>query len=221
VAGSRATGSAAVRLASRVDSSRGGRGLADAWRIAGDTSFLEAKCRELGVHDVEADVTRAAEHCRAGGDATIGHRLRDLARALVRESHWLRAAPEATAAVLWNRLRRFGWSEHDLGRQLRVLADTAFLRVRHIAATESPALVRDLVGHTDKVTACAVTPDGRRVLSASKDSTLRVWDLETGRALATLEGHARAFAVTPDGQRLVSASWHRPLKVWDFKRACA
>ena len=40
------------------------------------------------------------------------------------------------------------------------------------------------------VTACAVTPDGRRVVSASDDNTLKVWDLETGRALATLEGHA-------------------------------
>jgi len=88
----------------------------DAWRIAGDTSFLEAKGRELGAYDVETDVTRIAERSRAGGDAIIGHRFSDLARALVRESHWLRAAPEATATVLWNRLRRSGWSEHDLSR---------------------------------------------------------------------------------------------------------
>ena len=47
-----------------------------------------------------------------------------------------------------------------------------------------------LEGHADWVTACAVTPDGRRVVSASADNTLKVWDLETGRALATLEGHA-------------------------------
>ena len=37
--------------------------------------------------------------------------------------------------------------------------------------------------------ACAVTPDGRHVVSASQDSTLKVWDLETVRPLATLEGH--------------------------------
>jgi WD40 repeat protein/nucleoside phosphorylase len=64
-----------------------------------------------------------------------------------------------------------------------------------------------------------VTPDGQRVVSASHDETLKVWDLETGALLATLEGHASgvsACAVTPNGRRLVSASWDRNLKVWDL-----
>jgi WD40 repeat protein len=65
-----------------------------------------------------------------------------------------------------------------------------------------------------------VTPDGRRVVSASVDTTLKVWDLETGRPLATLEGHTHgvtACAVTPDGRRVVSASDDRTLKVWDLE----
>ena len=32
-------------------------------------------------------------------------------------------------------------------------------------------------------------PDGRRVVSAG-DRTLKVWDVETGECLATLEGHS-------------------------------
>jgi WD40 repeat protein len=62
------------------------------------------------------------------------------------------------------------------------------------------------------------------VISASGDQTLKVWDLESGRALATLESHAyvvSACAVTPDGRRVVSASGDETLKVWDFKRECA
>ena len=65
-----------------------------------------------------------------------------------------------------------------------------------------------------------MTPDGRRVVSASADKTLKVWDLETGRELATLEGHAAcvtACAVTPDGRRVVSASGDETLKVWDLE----
>jgi len=154
----------------------------DAWRIAGDTSFLETKGRELGLHRVEDDLARVAERCRTGGDATIGDRCSDLEQALVRESWWLRTAPEATAAILWNRLRRSGWSAHDLDTQLRVPTDTPFLRVRHAATHESPALVRDLVGHAHVVSACAVTPDGRRVVSAAYDLTLRVWDFQRGCA---------------------------------------
>ena len=197
---------------------------AGAWWIASDTSFLEAKCRELGAHEMEADVARVTEACRSGGDAAIGGRFIDLTRALSRESHWLHAAPEATPAVVWNRLRRSGWSEHDLRKQLRVPAETAFLRVRHIATRESPALIRDLVGHTGWVKACAVTPDGRRVVSASRDRTLRVWEIESGRTLVTLKGHlswVNACAVTPDGQRVVSASGDGTLKVWDLESGLA
>jgi WD40 repeat protein len=52
----------------------------------------------------------------------------------------------------------------------------------------------------------AVTPDGRSAISASGDlggdRTLRVWDLESGQTVRTLEGHrgsVTAVAVTPDG----------------------
>ena len=57
--------------------------------------FLEAKCKVLDAHEAETDVERAAERCRASGDEALGERFGDLARALARESHWLRAAPEA------------------------------------------------------------------------------------------------------------------------------
>jgi WD40 repeat protein len=197
---------------------------AAAWRLAADTRFLEAKCRELGAHEAEADVARAAERCRAGGggDPALRRRLGDLARALARESHWLRAAPEATAALVWNRLRRWGWSAAELDAELQLSDEerASFLRVRHATTRQSPALVRDLVGHTGPVNACAVTPDGRRVISAADDGTLRVWDLESGRVLATMHGHTaavRACAVTADGRRAISGSADRTLRVWDLE----
>ena len=36
----------------------------------------------------------------------------------------------------------------------------------------------------------AVTVDGKRAVSASGNNTLKVWDLESGRALRTLESHS-------------------------------
>ncbi|HEY0479709.1 MAG TPA: AAA family ATPase, partial [Kofleriaceae bacterium] len=158
---------------------------AEAWRIASDLEFLEVKCREVGSHDAEADVARVAARCRTGGDGAFAQRFDDLARALARESHWFQQAPEAAAALVWNRLRRSAWSTDDLDKQLRVPASAMFLRVRHAASRENAALVRNLVGHTGGVTACAVTPDGRRVVSASWDKNLKIWDLATGGVLAT------------------------------------
>lgn len=190
------------------------------WRLAADLGFWDAKCRELSVHEADADASRLAERCRASGAAAFTRRFDDLAHALVRESHRLRAAPEATAALLWNRLRRSGWSADELDHQLRVPGGATFLRVRHAATRESRALVRELVGHAMLVTACAVTSDGRRVVSASGDKTLRIWDMETGRVLAILQGHdsgVTACAVTPDGRRVVSASGDKTLRVWDME----
>jgi len=192
---------------------------ADAWHLAADMSFMEAKCRELGPHEAEADVARATERCALSGNEALRGRFEDLTRALGRESHWLRAAPEATAALVWNRLRRSGWRVDEIEQQLQLPAGVSFLRVRHLATRESPAFVRDLVGHTFWVSGCAVTPDGRRVVSTSFDQTLRVWDLESGRTLATLQGHSawvRGCAMTPDGRRVVSASDDKTLKVWDL-----
>ena len=68
--------------------------------------------------------------------------------------------------------------------------------------------------------------DGRR---KSNDKTLKVWDVETGECVATLEGHSRArVAASTDwlrrsialpcfrtGARVVSASDDKTLKVWD------
>ena len=65
-----------------------------------------------------------------------------------------------------------------------------------------------------------MTPDGRRAVSASEDRTLRLWDLESGQTIRTLEGHTErvlAVAVTPDGRRAVSASEDRTLRLWDLE----
>jgi WD40 repeat protein len=82
------------------------------------------------------------------------------------------------------------------------------------------ALLRTLEGHSEAVWGVAVSPDGRRAVSASNDKTLKVWDLETGHELRTLEGHSHwvmGVVVSPDGRRAVSASYDETLKVWDLE----
>jgi WD40 repeat protein len=43
------------------------------------------------------------------------------------------------------------------------------------------------------VRAVAVTPEGQRAVSASWDNTVKVWELETGKILATFTCDARAL----------------------------
>ena len=53
----------------------------------------------------------------------------------------------------------------------------------------------------------AITADGRRVVSASYDKTLKVWDLETGALICTFncEGRLYCAAVAPDGRTFVAS----------------
>ena len=76
-----------------------------------------------------------------------------------------------------------------------------------------------LEGHTSRIEALALTPDGKRLVSASADATLRLWDLQSGRTLHTLEGHGAgvwSVAGTPDGTRAVSASFDATVRLWDL-----
>ena len=52
----------------------------------------------------------------------------------------------------------------------------------------------------------AVTPEGKRAVSASSDQTLRVWDLETGKVVAAFTADATLLscAVGPDGRVFVA-----------------
>lgn len=84
----------------------------------------------------------------------------------------------------------------------------------------SPELERQqtLAGHSEPVRAVAWSPDGARVVSASLDQTVRVWDVADGSLLATLTGHTdwvMDVAWSPDGGRIASSSTDGTVRLWD------
>jgi WD40 repeat protein len=67
-------------------------------------------------------------------------------------------------------------------------------------------LLRTLSGHSNWVSAVAVTADGKRAISGSDDNTLKLWNLETGEVIASFTGESSIYccAVTPDGVTIVA-----------------
>ncbi|MEO8893947.1 MAG: hypothetical protein ABI417_20870, partial [Coleofasciculaceae cyanobacterium] len=52
------------------------------------------------------------------------------------------------------------------------------------------------------------------------DKTIKVWHLQTGELLRTLEGHSYcvdSVAISPDGQTIVSGSREATIKVWHLQ----
>jgi WD40 repeat protein len=83
----------------------------------------------------------------------------------------------------------------------------------------SGRLLRVIKGHTDTVTALAYSPDGKFLISGSKDQTIRIWDGATGKEVRRMNGHKAAItslAVSGDGRSLTSQSKDKKTIVWDL-----
>ncbi|KAF2860685.1 dynein regulator [Piedraia hortae CBS 480.64] len=89
--------------------------------------------------------------------------------------------------------------------------------------------VRTLPGHDHSVSCVRFIPSGAAgaplsgnlLASASRDKTIRVWDVTTGYCLRTLRGHGewvRSLAPSPDGRWLLSTSSDQTARTWDLSQ---
>ena len=82
-----------------------------------------------------------------------------------------------------------------------------------------PALLRTLEGHEEDVMSVSITPDGTRAISISEDETLKVWDMENGECLRTIQtcrGEDDSVSITADGKIAIYGSSDGTLQVWEL-----
>jgi WD40 repeat protein len=73
-------------------------------------------------------------------------------------------------------------------------------------------------GHFSDVKPVAFSPDGEIMVSASSDSTLKLWDTKTNRLLKTIEsGIIKSIIFSPTENIFASGNYDGSIKIWDVK----
>jgi WD40 repeat protein len=87
------------------------------------------------------------------------------------------------------------------------------------ASSQKPELILP-VGHTTFISSVAFSSDLKRLVTAAQDGTAKIWDIQTGRILYSLEGHTSGInsaVISPDNKWVLTASYDSTAKIWDLQ----
>src|SRR4030042_1984464 len=104
------------------------------------------------------------------------------------------------------------WGRRTMNRVLSLA--WAGLTATSLLSAEEPKLSNTLEGHSKRVYCVAWSPDAKTLASGSADGTAKLWNLASGRSIATLRARpiedelsvVTSVAWSPDGKRLAGGS---------------
>ncbi|WP_433723829.1 NB-ARC domain-containing protein [Actinoplanes sp. CA-051413] len=186
---------------------------------AGQPDYLAAT-----VTDLRWIAGRLRRHGPAGAEADLARVPTDIARLLGRKirqnAHLLTPiVPEhALAAVLVSRLDFIATFQSTISEHVPGLPTPRLANRWPLPDLPHPALLRTFTGHTDRITALAVAPDGSWIATGGGDHTVRIWNPGTGATEHVLTGHTSeitAIATASDGRWLATGSADHTVRLWD------
>ncbi len=114
------------------------------------------------------------------------------------------------------------WMSQDPDLEILHPRDDFRALVRSLRELGGPATpvseLRRFVGHDpNSLTLVVASPDGRYLLSAGADKTLRQWELETGREVRRMgtTGQVLSLALSRDGRRALAGGIDKVVQLWD------
>ena len=82
----------------------------------------------------------------------------------------------------------------------------------------SGKLITSYNAHSQVIGSIEVIESNRRIISSSEDSTIKIWDFDTGECLKTLEDHQNevtCILIIPN-DKFISGSYDNTIKIWDL-----
>lgn len=156
-----------------------------------------------------------------------------------RAKEWLESAPKEFRGWEWDYLRGLtdqsvgswkaseeGLSKLAMSPRGEVFASAGTDGVVRLWSTRDNRLVRELKGHSAAVFGLNFNADGSKLVTTSRDNSIRIWDVESGESVVLGEHPVTPYnaAFTPDGMRVVSVGWRMHpenkhpvglIRVWD------
>ena len=84
-------------------------------------------------------------------------------------------------------------------------------------------LIKTLRGHSGSVLSVSFSSDSSKVASGGAEGAVKLWDVESGEVIRTLEGHSdyvssNPVSFSPDGTKIASGSRDMTIKIWEDTR---
>ncbi|WP_372369741.1 DUF4062 domain-containing protein [Candidatus Uabimicrobium sp. HlEnr_7] len=125
----------------------------------------------------------------------------------VNEGPWDKQEPKLhTVVSYWREQKQLSGNKCAWVQSLRPLP----------ARLDSP-LTKTFRGHSEEIMCVCITFDGHKIVSAGQDGCIKVWDIESGRCLVTIDQPdimIREICVTGDDKKIISVGEDNDIYIW-------
>lgn len=213
-----------------------------------DFHFMKAKCKTGMADSLMEDFSMATGDSSMAlpgnlkvdveGVEVTKHVIALIEKALNLDLRFIRKHPELILQSLWNRCywhdvpharghykqisSEFRGKLYHLAEKWRKMEEGrefSWLKSRRpLYPHLNSALGKILKRHSEGICSVKFSNDGKFVLSSSEDNTIRIWDIESGESLLTLDGHGDSVTdacFNGKGDRVASVSVDGIIVYWD------